>query len=181
VDPITHPMAGALIGAALATRRRLLWPMTLTAVLAAVLPDADVPVLRVIYLLHHAGYPHYSDLFFRYHHVYTHSLFEAPVLAIIAAVPAWLWVKSDYPRLYLAGLLSAVVHVGLDWPFDYKLQPFVPLSNFSNEQSTFLKLPPGSYTYVPALAVISLLAVVVLYFRSNQKDPGPKPGGGDGA
>jgi membrane-bound metal-dependent hydrolase YbcI (DUF457 family) len=163
-------MAGLLGGSALARKRRLLWPLAVTGVIAAVMPDVDVPILGVVYLFHDYGYPDFAAFFHKFHHLYTHSLFEAPLFAVLAALPAWVWVKRDYLYIYLVAAVNAVIHVALDWPFDWPLMPFWPFSTFCNNDSSFLKMPPGTYTSVPALVAISLLALVVLYFRSNQND-----------
>ena len=136
MDNVTHALAGCLLAAATVTlveRRptakppRLRGAATLTGIIAAELPDADLlyagPMLgmgKLGYLLHHRGH--------------THTV----LFAIAAALLVWgivLAVRRDLrePRasramlgLALAGTLS---HIVLDFTNSYGVHPFWPVVN----------------------------------------------------
>jgi len=148
MDLVTHAMAGLLVGSIAAKRKVPLYPVLLTGTLAAAMLDFDAIL-----------YPIDIGLYFKYHRLFTHSLLLAPFYAGLGALPAWLWVRTRYLYFYLIALISILLHLGLDLPCDYQLCLLFPL----NRKDFALHLIP--YSSIPALLVITALAITILLIR----------------
>jgi inner membrane protein len=137
MEPITHFLTGACIGRAGFNRKTAC--ATIVATLAAEAADMDIlwglrgPVAN---LQHHRGI--------------THTLIGAPVVAavVVGAIGgAHLWRRRrassagtannagsarlpglHWGWLYLTGLISALVHILLDWTNNYGVRPFFPFN-----------------------------------------------------
>ena len=81
MDAVTHMMAGVVISSAVAVKKEdQLYPLLLTGALASVICDFDGAMKPFV------DY----NAFRVYHRVFTHNLFVLPVLAALAALPAWI-------------------------------------------------------------------------------------------
>jgi membrane-bound metal-dependent hydrolase YbcI (DUF457 family) len=159
MDLVTHSMTGLLIGSLAATRKAPLYPVLLTGVFSAALPDLDA----VLYLID-------LELYFNYHRLFTHSLFLAPLYAGLAALPAWIWLRSRYFYIYLIALISILIHLGLDLPCDYQLFLLYPFSRKD------FALHYISYSSRALLIVVTLLALAILFYRNKDQEKEMKVG-----
>ncbi|HSH95749.1 MAG TPA: metal-dependent hydrolase [Roseimicrobium sp.] len=119
MDPITHVLLGASLGYA-AFGRKLGRHAALAGGLGAFVPDADV-------FIHSASDP---LLAIEYHRHFTHSLFFAPVGAILCAslwmlIPRW---RPHLPTLWLCCLAGYASHCLLDSATSYGTQLLWPLT-----------------------------------------------------
>jgi len=127
LEPITHLLTGACVGRAGLNRTTGL--ATLTMVLAAEAPDADV-------LYFFGG----SVTGFAHHRGWTHSFLGAPVVAaaVVTAVYGlyrfmrWRgWKPRSAPRwtlLYVYALLMALMHILQDFTNNYGVRPLAPFN-----------------------------------------------------
>jgi membrane-bound metal-dependent hydrolase YbcI (DUF457 family) len=112
MDPLTHLMAGALVGHAASA----VCPepaATLTALAAAIVPDFDFLARK-----------YEGSRFLKVHHGITHSLVGIALQSLAVSIPAWLVFNHlpimDYgsPSFFILGIISLVSvssHVFLDW------------------------------------------------------------------
>ena len=136
MDPLTQGLLGA-VTAQLGFRQRIggagaTWLAAGTAMAA----DLDIfiaPVLRLF------GGDAGRTVVWQHHRGITHSLFAAPIIALLVAVPWWLWRRRgrgpDDPRRASLGLLlacllvAAMSHLLLDWCTAYGTQLLAPFSS----------------------------------------------------
>jgi len=178
MDPITHPMTGVLIGAAVARRRRLLYPLVATGVAASFIPDIDAPILHLMDLIgvgdHAEGY-----FFHKYHRLFTHNLYVILPLAALAAIPAWRWARESHLGIYLLSVSCIIAHLLMDWPCHWWLKIFWPINNYDFASGKpFFNLPARD-TYIPVLIAVTITAIAILYWRSNQVDEEQADGGAE--
>lgn len=135
MDNVTHTLAGALLGEAIArycarslpleTRRRVFVP---TLALGSNLPDLDLLYTtlgqgKLDYLLHHRGH--------------THTILGALVLALgMWLLHEWLWRRRQHVPLSLerialaaALMIGPLLHIAMDATNSYGVHPFWPFDN----------------------------------------------------
>lgn len=117
VDNLTHTLTGLML--ARAGLDRLTPRATLILVLASNAPDIDIAAGAagpLAYLDHHRGW--------------THALAGAPVMAALTVAAARLFHRKPLPwaRAFLAALVGALAHTGLDWTNVYGVRLFEPFS-----------------------------------------------------
>jgi inner membrane protein len=127
LEPITHLLTGACLGRAGLNRKTGL--ATLTCVLAAEAPDADV-------LYYFRG----SLAAFQHHRGFTHSFLGVPIVAAatLAAVYGIYrlmkvcdWQPKHPPRwrlLFVYALIAALSHIFLDFTNNYGVRPLAPFN-----------------------------------------------------
>jgi inner membrane protein len=125
LEPLTHFLTGACLSRAGLNRKTGL--ATLTLVLAAEAPDVDI-----------AGLAGGSLSYFQHHRGFTHTLLGAPFVAALALVVVYAiyrimqWrgrgtkVPVNWKVLYLYALMSAFLHIFLDFMNSYGVRPFAP-------------------------------------------------------
>lgn len=118
MDPLSHAVTGSLFAQTAAPRRHLVWAAVVGG-LAGMAPDLDAFIRSEENPL----------LYLDYHRHFTHSLFFAPVLALLTAALGWLPLRRwlSFRALYLYSLLGILPHGLLDactsygtyllWPF----------------------------------------------------------------
>lgn len=117
MDPIAHTCSGILIGQGLCPQPAVRTKTLLVAGLAAFAPDVD----SVSYLWG-------SDVFYRVHHTYTHTLVGIGILALLLAGIERRWLTElSFGRLLVLNLAGGVIHLCGDlialWPL-HILSPF---------------------------------------------------------
>mgnify|MGYP001589448375 FL=1 len=117
MDPITHTCSGILIGQGLRPLPSVRKQTLLVTGLAAFAPDFD----SVSYLWG-------SDAFYRFHHIYMHTLVGIVVLAVVLAGIEHRWLKElSFARLLGLNLAGCAIHLCGDvialWPL-HLLWPF---------------------------------------------------------
>jgi membrane-bound metal-dependent hydrolase YbcI (DUF457 family) len=152
MDLVTHSMTGLLIGSVAATRKDKLYAVLLTGAFASALPDLDA----VLYFVD-------TNLYQAYHRVFTHTLAGAPFLAIPGAIPAWLWVRGRYLRLYLIALACIMIHLGMDVLCDWELYLLFPFSRKDFAQGYI------EYSSPPLLIVITIITIGILFMRQKRE------------
>jgi inner membrane protein len=127
LEPVTHLLTAACIGRAGLNRTSGL--ATLTLVLAAEAPDADM-------LLFFGG----SVTGFQHHRGFTHSFLGAPLVAAVTLAGVYgiyclMLRRGRRPKvpprwglLYAYALLSALMHILLDFTNSYGVRPFAPFN-----------------------------------------------------
>ncbi len=111
MDPLTHVMAGALVGHA-CSGFAAEPAATLTAIAAAIIPDFD------FYARKYQG-----AKFLKIHHGLSHSLLLPLFMSLVVAGPAtfifnldiFSWGASSFGTLYAIALISQWSHLFLDW------------------------------------------------------------------
>ncbi|HEX3031282.1 MAG TPA: metal-dependent hydrolase [Bacillota bacterium] len=127
MDPITHGLTGAVVSLFDRNRRlpcsgdgegkSIIRAITLTAMTASVLPDAD-------FITRAAG----SFAYFKYHRGPSHSLMGILILAVLLTLAlGWLYPNIPRRRFFRWSLICLLLHVGFDllntystfvlWPF----------------------------------------------------------------
>ena len=150
MDVVTHAMTGMLIGSVAAVKKDNLYPLLLTGAVASVLPDLD-SFIRVF------G----SDFFFKYHRVFTHTLFGVPLLAVIASLPVWIWKKKGHLLIYTIALTATLFHSGMDVLCLWPIKLLYPLS----ERDFALNLFNNNDTSYAALFIITIASMGMLYYH----------------
>jgi len=135
MDPLTQGLLGA-VTAQLGFRQRIgSASATWLAAGAAMAADLDIFAGAVLRLVGDRGG---GSALWRYHRGISHSLFVAPLIALLVAVPWWLWRRRkarDGPPAPSLGLLvaclalAALSHVFLDWCTSYGTQVLAPFSD----------------------------------------------------
>jgi len=127
LDPITHFLTGACLSRAGLNRKTGL--ATLTCVLAAEAPDADI-------LYYFGG----SVTGFQHHRGFTHTLLGAPlvagaVLAGVYAIYRLMRIGGRRPKhpprwklLFIYALIAVLSHIFLDFTNNYGVRPFAPFN-----------------------------------------------------
>lgn len=172
MDGITHAMAGVLIGSAAAGGRKTLYPMAVAGLAGALLPDLDAPVLVLADIID-PGETGGGYYFYTYHRIFTHTVFAAPFLALLAALPAWIWLRSNYVRAYLIGLGAVLGHFLLDWPCHWTIHFLYPLSKQDFSSGWPLFHFGNMDTSVPVLAAMTALGLAAFFLRSRQGEDSP--------
>lgn len=133
MDNISHTLISVGLGTAIGRRlpaagqRAAIW----TAVIAGNIPDLDIVTSmfarqsKLMYLLHHRGH--------------THTILYALLIGLaVGWIAAWISQKNITEpierkkvrtKLLLAGLLSALLHLFMDWWNLYGIHPFYPFNN----------------------------------------------------
>lgn len=114
MDNLTHTLTGVLL--ARAGLGRLAPRATLTAVLAANVPDLDV-----------VSGAFGSHVYLDYHRHFTHALAAAPLLAFIPLL-ALRAKRRDWRGTYLVSLAGVLSHVLMDWTNIYGTRLALPFS-----------------------------------------------------
>jgi len=159
MDVATHAMTGMLIGSAVALRKGRLYPLLLTGAAASAIPDLDA-FIRI------AG----SDYFFKYHRVFTHTIFAAPLLAALASLPAWIWEKKGYLLIYLLAFAVLLVHLGMDVLCMWPIRLFYPLGN----KDYALNLFNNKDTSMIVLFIVTIATLGMLYYHNWMEAKGEK-------
>ncbi|MDX2177044.1 MAG: metal-dependent hydrolase [Candidatus Sumerlaeia bacterium] len=120
MDPLTQMALGAAAGVAVAGRK-LPRASLLVGALAGALPDLDV-------IIHIPGDPLSGII---YHRHFTHSIFLAPVIGLLAAAVFMPMKRYAHLRLWLAaaGIAGALSHAPLDWMTSYGTLILWPFTN----------------------------------------------------
>lgn len=122
MDPITHALAGSLLGRA--GLNRLAPRMAPLAVLSSVWPDADAITLAVS-----------ETLYLEAHRGWTHALLMQPLQAALLTLP-WRWwagragpvSRGAWFRAWLAAWFCLTLHIFFDTWNVYGVRPFAPFS-----------------------------------------------------
>ena len=136
MDPLTQGLLGA-VTAQLGFRQRIgSASATWLAAGAAMAADLDIFAGAVLHML---GLEAGPSVIWRYHRGLSHSLFAAPLIALLVAVPWWACRRRgkgrDDPARASLGLLlacltvAALSHSLLDWCTAYGTQLLAPFSN----------------------------------------------------
>ncbi len=117
MDPITHTCSGILLGQGLRPLTAVRKTTLVVAGLAAFAPDID----SVSYLWG-------SDVFYRMHHTYTHTLLGIILVALLLAAIESRWIKTlPFSRLLGLNVVGGGIHLCGDmialWPL-HILWPF---------------------------------------------------------
>lgn len=117
MDPITHTCSGILLGQGLRPLTAVRKATLLVGGLAAFAPDID----SVSYLWG-------SEVFYRVHHTYTHTVVGVIVVALVFAAIESRWLKTlSFSRLLSLNLIGGAIHLCGDmialWPL-HLLWPF---------------------------------------------------------
>jgi len=154
MDVVTHSMAGLLIGSLAGAKDDRLYPALLTGALASALPDLDAFIKL-------GG----MDLFYKYHRVFTHTVFATPFIAAPAALPAWIWFKKHYLFFYLIACGSFLTHLGLDLVALWPIMLFYPLS----KKDYAMNLLNNKDTSYVALFALTVLTMGMLYLLDKKR------------
>jgi membrane-bound metal-dependent hydrolase YbcI (DUF457 family) len=148
MDPITHICSGILLGQGLRPRTAVLKTTLLVGGLAAFAPDMD----SVSYLWG-------SEVFYRVHHTYTHTVVGVIVVALILAAIESHWLKTvSFSRLLLLNLVGGAIHVCGDMIALWPLRLLWPFSDYD-----FVLKWTSDFDYV-------VLAVVVVATGLSETD-----------
>ncbi len=148
MDIITHSFTGVLAGSLLAGRKDRLYAVILTGLIASALPDLDF----ILFLID-------TDLYYGYHRLFTHALIAAPLIALVASLPSWLWVRSRYLFHYAVALVSIMIHLAMDLFCDWRLLLLYPFSRMD------FSLGYVHYTSPTLLILVTFITAIVLLFR----------------
>jgi len=154
MDVVTHSMAGLLIGSLAAIKTNKVYPVLLTGALASALPDIDAFIAI-------GG----MDFFHKYHRVFTHTVFATPFLALLATLPAWIWVRSRYVFSYLIAFFCNLIHLGMDVICLWPIQLFYPFS----EKDYAMNLLNNKDTSYTVLFAVTISAVLMLYLLEKKR------------
>ena len=149
MDPLTHAASGALLALS-CDRPRSAWAVPLAALVSAS-PDLDIffSPAPVDYLLLHRGI--------------THSLFAAPLLALVATLFMWVWWRKStsghwtFGRTWLMALGLLLLHIWLDCVTTYGTMIFLPFSDY--------RVRLNGVFIVDLLLLVPLLAGLVFALR----------------
>jgi inner membrane protein len=121
MDPVSHALTGAALGAAITTRPEARRAAVLVGALAGLLPDADVFIRSV----------HDPLLQLEYHRGFTHALASAPLLAVLVAGLLHPLVRRHlrFGHSYAVSLLSLIAHGLLDAATSYGTSLLWPFSD----------------------------------------------------
>jgi len=147
-------MTGLLIGSLAGTKNDRLYPALLTGALASALPDLDAFIAL-------GG----MDFFHKYHRVFTHTVFAAPFLAVLAALPAWIWFKRHYLFSYLIASVCLLVHLGMDVICLWPIMLFYPLS----KKDYAMNLLNNKDTSYLALLTVTVVTMGMLYLLEKKR------------
>lgn len=148
MDIFTHSAAGLLIGAISVGKKDKIYPLLLTGVLASALPDLDAFIaLKGV------------DFFYKWHRVFTHTVFAAPFIAALASAPAWIWLKGKYLKIYLVALTAFFIHLAFDVMCLWDIMLLYPL----NHKSYALNLFGNKDTSLAVMAVVTIAAMAALF------------------
>ncbi len=123
MDIVTHAISGALMAYALPQRPKVRFCILFFA-LAACVPDLDILFCTT------------PSLFLNLHRGISHSIFAAPLLALLLALIAFPLRRRTTPQafslrtLWLLCLTCLLVHIGLDCITTYGTMIFLPFSDF---------------------------------------------------
>ena len=123
MDIVTHAISGALIAYALPQRPKVRFGILFFA-LAACVPDLDILFCTT------------PALFLNLHRGISHSIFVAPLLALLLALLAYPLRRASTPQafslrtLWLLSLVCLLVHIALDCITTYGTMIFLPFSDF---------------------------------------------------
>jgi inner membrane protein len=164
MDNITHTLVGVLL--ARTGLNRLTPRATLTLVLAANAPDADI-VAR-------AGG---SLTYLQYHRGPTHALAALPVMALLTMLVVRLfWRRRDglfpWGRIYLLGLLAVATHPLLDYSNTYGVRLWLPFASTWPSADVFFIIDPWIW------AVLGLCVIGPAFGRLINWEIGAVPGTG---
>jgi inner membrane protein len=123
MDTLTHGLAGAVIGRAIAGKENVPAIVAVSAA-GAMFPDLDAFFLP-------GSFFSLGDTlnYLRYHRGVTHSFLLAPVFALLIAFAVrWIARRTPWRRLFGAALLGIVSHILFDWITSYGTMFFAPLS-----------------------------------------------------
>ena len=104
MDPLTHMVAGALVGQIFAPDDPNRFAFGLVCAGAGVVPDVDFVVRKA----------KESLLFLKLHRGFTHSLFALPIIGVCAAGSGSLLFGAPFVPLLLAAMAAAASHLLLD-------------------------------------------------------------------
>lgn len=145
MDVMAHLVTGAFVAAGLA-KGSADGPSIATAVfVGSMAPDFDAVL-----------YPMGSNLYWRYHRVYTHTFLGMAILsAMIASAMRFLGVPLAFWMLFISVFLGTLVHLSLDMLTRYPLRPLAP---FSKKDYALGLLPYGDpFTKVTSLVGLGFI------------------------
>jgi inner membrane protein len=146
MEPLTHALAGAVVGGAVAGPQRVR-RAALVGALAGIAPDLDFALTALA--------P--SALPNLYHRTYTHALLAAPLWGLLAAIPFMRPLTArGRGRLVVAGTAAAVLHGLLDASTAYGAALAAP---FSIRRLAWPILPMLD----PALGTLLLAAAIAVF------------------
>ena len=156
MDTLTHGLAGAMLGRAIAGDENVPAIVAVSAA-GAMFPDLDAFFLP-------GSFFSLGDTldYLRYHRGVTHSFLLAPAFAVgIALVARLVARRTPGARLFLAALVGIVSHILFDWITSYGTMFFAPLSWRRFALDWVFILDPY-FTGIPLAALI-----LALVFRSR--------------
>ena len=165
MDPLTQGLLGG-VTAQLGFRRRIAWDGTSMATAAAMMPDLDIFVPRLLRLFGAS----ISDLVLhRFHRGLTHSLLFVPVIAAVALAIWWplrrRWQRrhpeAERPSpwlMYACCFVAALTHPLLDWCTSYGTQLFAPVTDTRHAADCVAVV---DILYTPVL-ILTLLTCLIL-------------------
>jgi len=173
MDPLTQGLLGA-VTAQLGFRQRIGgWGVTWLAAGTAMAADLDIFAGSVLRLFGVEADP--LTVMWRYHRGITHSLFVAPIIALLVALPWWLYRRRAKPPpgreraslglLFACLCVAAVTHPLLDWCTAYGTQLLAP---FSDQRFALNAIAIVDIIYTPILLLTVLACFTARRFRGGQ-------------
>jgi membrane-bound metal-dependent hydrolase YbcI (DUF457 family) len=137
--------------------------LVLTAGIAGLLPDIDIPAYWGLNIL--AGTAYYEV-----HRVYTHTLLFASVFVLLALVTTKIKlrkIKLNYFFWLIS--LGVVVHITLDWLLTGNISPLYPISSYTAPFSPLVYA--FNQTLLPGLdAILLIVWITYIVIKNKIKD-----------
>lgn len=147
-------MTGIIVGAIASAKNDRVYPAILTGAVAAGLPDAD-SFMKIF-----SSYEFFNE----YHRLFTHNIFAWPLLAALAALPAYLWKKQNFAFYFIISFCVIATHFILDILCIWRILLLYPIS----KKNFALDLFHGKDTSYAALFISTLGAMLSLYLHDRK-------------